>query len=144
MRRRQAQVGLSYVDANSGRVVSIESDVFDIKHRIEERWPELEVYYDKDQMEFLVIEHCEDGVDRLACARPYLDERLIKDLEAADSMVKGQEDPLTMVDALNDAIEKRRDYEFSELMGDIGERMMHALKKDGLGGIVKVAIPNRP
>jgi hypothetical protein len=138
-RRRQAQIGLSYVDANRGRVVSIESDVLEIGRRIEERWPELEAFWDKDQMEYIVIEHCKDGVDRFVCARPYLDERLIQDLEAADTHKRGQEDPVATVDALNAAIEARHDREFSELIGDVGERLAHALHKDGVGGCLKVS-----
>lgn len=140
-RRQQARVGLSYVDANHGRVVSIEQDVLDIQRQIMERWPELEVYFDKDQLEYIVIEHCKDGVDRLACARPYLDQRLLTDLENADSHRAGQEDPLDMVDALNDEIERRRDQEFSDRIGDAGERLLFAMRQDGVGGRLKLNFP---
>lgn len=143
-RRQQARIGLSYVDANRGRVVSIESDVLEIGRRIHERWPELEAFWDKDNMEYVVVEHCKDGVDRMACARPYLDERLIRDLEAADTSRRGQEDPVAMVDALNEVVQKRHDQAFSDKLGEAGERLLFALKKDGIGGVVKVAIPNKP
>lgn len=143
MRRQQAQVGLSYVDANAGRIVSIEKDVLDIGRRIEERWPELEVYHDKDQCEFIIVEHCGDGVDRFVLARPYLDERLIHALEAADTHMKGQEDPVAWVDAVNDALERDNQRRLSDQMAEAAQRLAFALRKDGVIPTSKVYMGNR-
>lgn len=145
-RRRLAQPGLSYLDANAGRLVTIENDVLGIKREIEERWPELRVYIDKDQCppRFVVTEMCKDNVERLILEREYLDQRLLDDLLAADSSRRGQEDPVAIVDAYNAQVEKRQEEELMSKLGEAHERLLFALKKDGLGGIPKVSIPNKP
>jgi hypothetical protein len=134
---------MSYVDANRGRVVSIGQDVLDIKRRIEDRWPELEVFYDVDAESYIVVEHCRDGVDRLAIERPYLDERLYEACAMADQS-RTDEDRLQVVEAWNAGIEKERDDKFADIMGEAGQRLAHALHKDGIGGRLQVTIPNRP
>jgi hypothetical protein len=134
---------MSYVDANRGRVVSIGEDVMEVKRRIEERWPELEVYYDVDAESYIVIEHCKDGSDRLAIERPYLDERLYEACARADGD-RNAEDPLKIVESWNDHIEREQDSRFSEIMGDAGQRLAFALHRDGIGGRLQVSIPNKP
>lgn len=153
MRRKKralAKKGLSYVDANRGRVVTIEDDVLGIKAQIEERWPNLYVVIDYDggangDPTFCVVERCADGVDRLGLERPYLDERLIRDLEAADTWRSGQEDPFALIEAHNAKMEAEEEARFADLIGDVGERLAHAFVKDGFDGSVRrTFISNKP
>lgn len=129
---------MTYVDANPGRLVTIDEDVMDIKRRIEELWPgRIEVYFDKDNFAnghpaFIISENCDDGVERLVCELPTLNEDVIRRLQAADTTVRGQEDFNAINEAYNDAIEKEREYKFEEAIGEAGERFLHALGKDGL------------
>lgn len=132
MRRRLARPGLSYYDANAGRLITETSDLLDMKARIRARWPNLDIFFDREDRVFVVIQHCEDGVDRLALQRPYCDDRLMEDLVKADPTSPHFVDPIKAVDDHNDAIERQQEHELSEVAGDVGERLIHAFKKDGL------------
>src|SRR6476659_10936192 len=100
--RRAAKPGLSYVDANRGRIVEFEDDVLGIKKEILSRWAgRLDCFWDKESMEWVVVEHCSDGVDRLVFTETALDQRVIDRLHRADTHAKGQEDPDALVDAYN-------------------------------------------
>ena len=135
--RKAPRKGMTYVDANPGRLVTIEDDVLDIKRRIEERWPEIEVYFDKENFSagkpaFLITEKCRDGVERLVCALATHNEDVLRTLEKADTYVAGQEDFNAINEAYNTAVEKENERKFEEQIGEAGERFMHALGKDGL------------
>lgn len=144
-KRSMASPGVSYYDANHNRLVTVGSDVLDIQHKIHEEFPDLEVWLDTDQdpPTYIVVEHCKDGVDRLALERPYLDDRLLDDLRRADTHRKGQEDPDAMVDAYNAQVERDRAASFADAIGEAGERFLFAMRKDGFGGVNKVFFPNK-
>lgn len=131
MRRRLAQAGLSYYDANAGRLIRETPQLLDMKARIRERWPTLDIFFDTHDNVFIVTQHCEDGVDRLALQRPYCDDRLIQDLHKADPTGPNFVDPIKAIDEHNAQVERERDHELAEASGDFGERLIHALKKDG-------------
>lgn len=131
MKRELARPGLSYFDANLGRLVTETAEVLDMKARIKASWPDLEVAYDHIDKVYVVIQKCEDGVERLALQRPYCDDRLIVDLAKADPTHRAYVDPEKAVDDHNASIERDRDRELEDLSGDFGERFIHALKKDG-------------
>lgn len=131
MKRQLARPGLSYFDANSGRLITETAEVLDMKARIKTRWPELSIAYDSVDKVYVVVQKCEDGVERLALQRPYCDERLMTDLAKADPTSSYFIDPEKAVDDHNASIEKDRDRELEDLAGDFGERFLHALKKDG-------------
>jgi hypothetical protein len=143
-RRRPSKPGLSYFEANRGRLVTIEEDVLGIKAEIERRWPTLEVYLDKEHFEngdpaYIVVEKCTDGVERLVGEYPTLDRRVIERLEAADNHIRGQEDPLAIVDAYNAQVEREHERKFEDAIGAANERLIWALQKDGVdAGIPKV------
>lgn len=135
--RKAPRKGMTYVDANPGRLVTIEDDVLDIKRRIEQRWPEIEVYFDSENFAegkpaFLITEKCRDGVERLVCTLPTLNEEVIRTLEKADTHVQGQEDFNAINEAYNAAVEEENNRKFEEQIGEAGERFLHALGKDGL------------
>src|SRR3954454_10277414 len=109
--------GLSYADANAGRVVTIEDDVLGIKREIEERWPELHVYIDKDKCPptFIVAQDTGDG-ERLAFERPYLDRRLVETIEEADKFRLAGGDPMDLIEAHNAKVDKERQEAFDDQM----------------------------
>lgn len=148
-RRHLAKKGLSYVDANRGRVVTVEDDVLGIKAKIEDEFPELYVCIDYEggpngDPTFLVVERCQDGVDRLGIERAYLDDRLLDDIRRADTHRRGQEDPVALLDAYNEMIEKEKEREFADRIGDVGERLVHAFAKDGVIVRPKIFVSNKP
>jgi predicted nuclease with TOPRIM domain len=134
MRKRRlthpTKSGLSFVDANRGRLITMESDVLDIRNQIEERWPELRVFFDEWEETWVVVEHCGDGVQRLATKTKVLDQRFIRLLEEIDGHQPGH-DPERRVDSWNEAIEREQDHKFYEQMGEFADRLKHALRKDG-------------
>lgn len=135
--RRAPRAGMSYVDANLGRVVEVEDDVLGIKAQIQERWPSLRVYLDKDNFSaghppWIVTEVCLDGVERLIGEYEALDGRLIRRLELADQYARDSVDPCDLIDKLNDEVEKKMEAELIDKMGENNERLLHAMRKDGL------------
>ena len=136
------------MEANPGRVVTIEDDVLGIKRRIEQRWPDLRVYIDKDNIEngypgFIVAEIRKDGEEELVGEYEWLDERLIQRLEQADQWRVGN-DVVKLMDALDAVAQREQDHKLSEAIGDATERMAHALVKDGVITKSKVFVSNRP
>jgi hypothetical protein len=130
-RRRLARPGLSYIEANSGRLVTESAELIEMKGRIRERWPNLDVVFDHEDRQFLVIQKLEDGSEHMFLCRPYCDERLMMDIAKADPTNRNYVDPIDAVDKHNESIERDRDRELEEVAGDFGERFIHALKKDG-------------
>jgi hypothetical protein len=144
MRRRLSRPGLSYYEANRGRLVTIEKDVLDIKGEIESRWPnQLLVFWDKEDQIFVIVEHCSDGVDRLVGTYPTLDQRVLDRLIAADNQRADHEDILDQIDKANAAIEAKRDALFSNQLGDAFERLDYALRKDGVVHRPQVSMANK-
>jgi len=131
VRRRPSRPGLSYLDANRGRLVTIEDDVLGIKNEIQARWPELEVYFDTEQEEWIIVEHCRDHVDRFVLSTKQLDQRILDRLVKADQWRHGN-DVLKEIDSLNDAVEREHDRQLEEICVDVAERLRFAFKKDGL------------
>lgn len=130
-KRRLARPGLSYIEANSGRLVTESAQLLEMKAQIRERWPSLDVVFDHVDQKFLVIQKMEDGSEHMFMARPYCDNRLIGDIAKCDPTSHHFVDPIEAVDKHNESIERERDRELEEISGDFGERFMHALKKDG-------------
>ena len=143
MGRRLARPGLSYLDANKNRLITIERDVLDIKARIQENWPELDVFFDEVDEQWVVVEHCGDGVDRLVLTTDTLDERVLDRLHKADGHRADARDPLDVIDAENEKLERELERKHDDQLGDAGERLLHALRKDGVdAGISKIFVPN--
>lgn len=140
MRLKVASRDLSIVDANGGRLVTYQEDVLGIKRRIEETWPELCVVFDLVDEEWVIYEQCLDGVDRLLFKTRVLDQRAMDRIARADM---NSQDPLKDIDDYNDALEREQDRRFEDAIGDAGERLAHALWKDGVGGKLSVFFPNR-
>ena len=130
-KRRLARPGLSYFDINSGRLVTQSAELMEMKRRIRERWPDLDVAFDHVDRKFLVIQRCQDGVERLFMTRTYCDERLIADIAKCDPANPMYIDPEQAVDDHNAQLERAREQELEDIAGDFGERLIHALKADG-------------
>jgi len=136
MRRRLARPGLTYVEANSGRLVTETAELLDAKAEIRERWPDLDVYFDHFERVFVVVqkvwspEH-QCHIERAFMSRPYCGDKLIEDIIKADPTSSHFVDPEKAVDDHNAKIERDREREVEDIAGDFGERLIHALKKDG-------------
>lgn len=126
--------GLSYVDANLGRVVTEGPDVCGYKNRLREIDPALSAYYDTIQEEWIVtFRNDKTGQEEFVLADPDL-------ALAYESTLRARNDrPGALTgDELATKFEKEQKQEeeknldkFRSIAGDAAERLTHALKKDG-------------
>jgi hypothetical protein len=147
VRRNPARPGQSYRQANP-QLVAVGNDVLDIKRRIETTWPMLEVILDVENEEWCIIEHCPD-TDRLCFAIPCsegLDERVIERIHRADGEVQAREgvDLADVLEKQQDEVWRRKEREMADQLGESHERLLYALRKDGVdAGIPKVFLGER-
>lgn len=133
-RRQLARPGLSYIEANSGRLVTETAEVLDVKAEIRSRWPSLDCYFDTEERKFVVTQKVpEEGtlVEKFVLSRPYCGDRLLEDIEKANPESRHFVDPIEAVDKHNAEVEAKQDAEFADKVGDFGERLIHGLRKDG-------------
>lgn len=136
MRRRLARPGLTYFEANSGRLVTETAELLDAKAMIRERWPNLDVYFDHYERMFVVVQKVWDPetqchIERAFMTRPYCGDKLFEEIEKANPESPYFVDPEDAIDKHNAGVERDRDREVEDIAGDFGERLIHALKKDG-------------
>jgi len=131
--RQIAKPGLSIVDANEGRLVTYEKDVLDVKAEIERRWAGLlSVYFDTENEEWVIVEHCADQTDRLCFTTKWLGQNTIDKIHRADQNSRSYvdlEDEFQRYDAQR---ERDLDHSLSEEIGAASERLYFALRKDGI------------
>lgn len=127
--------GLSYWDANRHKLIEVTGEAYEVKRRIEERWPQLSMYFDKDDLVWIVVQMVEEGPDKgtekLVGKYRRID-NLEETLDKADPMSDRYRDPLEVMDEHEREVEKEDDRRLSDTIGDAGERLIHAFKKDGL------------
>lgn len=111
----------------NGRLVQIERDVLDVVQRIKEISPRLSVDYNDGGGYFRVIEHCDDDRERLVTTCTELDNRVV---ERIREISNPGYDFVAEVERLDNEAEKRKQHEFAEEVGEKGERLAHALRKD--------------
>lgn len=144
MRNRQpSRQGLSYLDANSGRLVTEGPDVLKIKAEIESRWPGvLSAYFDVQTLEWVIVEKCADGVERLAMKTRKLDMRVVEKLNRIDQAKHAQSTEALhrKLEAEDRQTEKEKDHALSEAVGEGAERLFLALRKDGIIHAPKVYV----
>jgi len=134
-----ARNGLSYVDANQGRLVTFEDDVLGVKKEILDRWSHvLDCVWDEVDMQFVIYEKCPDGDERLLFATDTLDRRVIERIHRAYE--SDPEDLLHEIDKQNAQLEKDKIFALSEKTGDAIERLQLAMHQDGITNRPKVFI----
>lgn len=134
MKKRQpARPGLSYFDANRHRLITETVDVTNIKREIESRWPGvLSVFFDTEDERWVVVEHCRDGVDRFVLATKALSQRILDKLQREDEAAHVQPDLNRKFELEDIQVEREKEHNLSEATGEGGEKLFHALKKDGV------------
>jgi hypothetical protein len=135
--------GQTYEQANPGRFVGISSEVAEIKRRVESTWPSLEFIVDGFEQEFVIVEHTEKDGEKLCFAIPFEEglneEKLMKRIWLADAAQQEGMDLADHFEKEQDEIWRRQEKEQEDKLGDAGERLLHALKKDGVdAGIPKI------
>jgi hypothetical protein len=117
-----------------GRWIEYGPDVLDKKAEIETRWPELKCVFDQVDCEWSIVQTNYNGEQSLALGQTFkcLDDRLIRRLERADERSPSVEDLEESVDRFNAQRERDDERIWEDISGDAAERLMHALRKDGI------------
>lgn len=132
-RRQPSRPGLSYLDANSNRLVTYGPDVLGIKAEIEARWPGvLEIYFDTWQQEWVIVEKGRDGIDRHVLSTKKLTQAVIDKLNRIDQAKHVQGDTNHRLEVQDAQAEKEREDRLSEAIGEPIERFEHALRGSGI------------
>lgn len=127
--------GLTYMDANLGRLVEEGPDVTDAKSRLRELDPDLSAYYDTVQEEWIVT-----WFDRKKNRDTFVlaDSNLARAFEKVQK-ARNDRPGAETGDQLHARLEREQEQlreadmeDFREIARDAGERLIHALKKDGI------------
>lgn len=110
-----------------GCLVAIEDDVLDVVRRLKAIDPHLGVYWNEVGEYFVIYEMCDDGRERLVTTVKQLDSRLISHFE---QLASESWDVIAEMEKMDDLAEKEKKRRFAEKVGEIGERLHHALRKD--------------
>lgn len=141
----------TWVDSHEG-VVLVEEDVQNVVRGIKELSPRLHVFANPQSGGFDVVEVSLDGaVTRLVTSVAQLDGRVIDRLRALDHwhgqdvpthILSDDQDVLARIDAHNEGLEAAARDKYLDQMGDVAERLAHALDntKDhhSVGGSIRV------
>lgn len=126
--------GLTYFDANMGRLVEEGPDVCDYKSRLRAIDPALDAYYDTEQLEWIVT--CwnpKTNQQELVLTDPDLALAYEKTLRARNDRpgaLTGDE-LATKFEKEQQAEEEKNLDKFRNIAGAAAERLTHALSKDG-------------
>lgn len=145
MNRQPSRPGLTYLDANAGRLVTEGPDVLGIKREIAARWPDvIEVYFDLIEEKWVIVEKCADGVERLVMPpRERLDMTVIEKLQRIDQAAHSQGDLNREFEREDELVDRAKDHSLSEAIGDGAERFYWALRKDGVSHRPEVFFPSK-
>ena len=131
--RQLSRPGLSIVDANKGRLITYQDDVLDVKRRIEQRWSgQVSTFFDRDAECWVVVEHCKDFTDRVMFTTQFLSQGTIDRIDRADQASRSYVDPNETYERMDREEERAKDHSMSEAIGEAGERLFLALRKDGV------------
>jgi hypothetical protein len=133
--RAVARPGLTYMDANLGRLVEEGPDVTDAKAKLRELDPDLSCYYDTVQFEWVVVWWDDrKKQDTFILSDENLErayQRVLKGRNDAPGAETGDQ----MAARLEREQDQAKDAEmdtFRNISGDVAERLIHAFKKDGI------------
>lgn len=121
------------MDANKGRLVTYGPDVLGIKRRIETEWAGLlSCFFDEDNEEWVIVEHCKDGTDRVAFTTEALSQATIDKINRIDQASRSFVDPNESFEAADKEEQAAKDRTFTETVGEAADRLFFALRKDGV------------
>lgn len=114
------------------RHAEVEGDVYDICERLKELDPRLHIILieDGEQHAYVIMEHCDDGVERMVFKTKELDPRILD--KARELLYVPFEDRLKKIDRENEAYEQAfKEEELDRLYEDFGGPMYNQLEHDG-------------
>src|SRR2546423_12858037 len=118
---------LPVVQASIGkRRIPIEADVYNIVERLKEISPTLSVnYIDQGDGWFSIVETTPDGKEHLVTTVTELTPAVVEHVRMLGSE---SYDAIAEMDRADDAAEKNKKRAFAEKVGEVGERLHHAIR----------------
>lgn len=113
--------------AKSGEMVLIEEDVGSVVGQIQEVDSSFRVRYSEVGEYFVVYAADETGHEYLVTTAQELDGRL---LDRVRQIASERYDYAAQVESIDAAYEASKDHELREAVGEIGQRLAHALRQD--------------
>jgi hypothetical protein len=114
-------------------MMTLEDDVLSVVAQVKELYGDrVTIELDPDTGWFHFVEHCEDLTDRLIFSVEELDARAMERLRLADSQSRTYQDPYLAAERAQDALQDELDEAMREKVRAEGERVAHALHKDGV------------
>lgn len=110
-----------------GRVVFIDNDALGVAKQLREIHDSLRLAWNEFGEYFVVYQQLDDGTEHMVTTAQTADARLVKRIQKiASSQYNFPEE----VDRLDKQAKKEADYKFSQQIGEIAERVAHAVRKD--------------
>lgn len=113
--------------ARDGRLVAVEDDAQNVVNDICAIDPSLRVRYAETSEAFIVYQQHLDGRETLVTTAQELDPRLVERVQKITHPSYDLKAEMERVDA---QAEKDQDHAFEEKVGEAGERLAHAIRKD--------------
>jgi hypothetical protein len=130
----------SWYDSRMG-LVTLDDDVLSIVRQIRESYGEaLSVELDEATGWYHLVEHTQDGTDRLVFSTSELDGRVLERLAKADSQWRHHEDPYDAAEREQDQEQAAIDAAYREKLQEIGEEMAFSLKREGKMGSLPLTV----
>jgi hypothetical protein len=115
------------IEGRGGQTVTITEDVGDIAARLKEIDERLVLRWNERGNYFQVIERLPDGSESLVTTRQVIGPELV---EHVAKLGKRKITLAAEVEAIDKKAEREKDWRFEQEIGEIGERLAHALRKD--------------
>ena len=114
-------------------MVTLDDDVLSIVRQVRELYGgKVTIELDEHRGCYHFVEHCDDHTDRLIFTTFELDGRALDRLLRSDSTSRAYQDPYDAAERAQDESFADRDVRDSERLHAEGERLAHALRKDGM------------
>lgn len=115
------------IEGRGGQTVTITEDVGDIAQRLKEIDERLVLRWNDRGEYFQVIEVLPDGSESLVTTRQVIGPEL---LEHVAKLGKRRITLAAEVEAIDKKAEREKDWRFEQEVGEIGERLAHAVRQD--------------
>lgn len=120
------RVSLNQYRQHNGKWYEIDKDVCNVAADLKDIDPHLRLRA-SEQGHYVVYWLYDNGDEDLITTSVDLDQRIVNLMKKLGS---SDYDYVTELDRLDSQAKKQADYEFSQKIGEIGERLVHALRKD--------------
>lgn len=112
---------------DTGGIFTVDEDVGHIAAQIREVDPSLSLHWSEGGGHFEVRELCADGKDRLVLTCNELDGRVVERLR---QIRHPSYDYMAEIDRLDRQADRDKEHASSERIGEVGEKLAYALRKD--------------